>query len=541
MPQTDSAETHSGSTLTYDIAIIGSGLAGMSLALRLETDLKIGIFSKPATSSGASEWAQGGIAAVLDGSDSFERHANDTLKAGAGLCNDDVVQAVVRAGPLCVGWLAELGVPFTRDNSGLFHLGREGGHSARRIAHVLDATGKAVLDTLRRHIGKRPNITVHNRHVAIDLRTEGKVCTGFHALDTGNGRIIAVGAQETALASGGIGKVYLYTTNPDASTGDGIAMAWRAGCRIANMEFVQFHPTCLYHPEAKSFLISEAVRGEGGILLADGRRFMPDYHSQAELAPRDIVARAMDEEMKRSGADHLELDVSGMGLEFLQKHFPNILRRCGEYGIDISRRPIPVVPAAHYSCGGIVTDIRGSTDIDGLTAIGECACTGLHGANRLASNSLLECVALAMNAAERLKDSLPKGKPPPEPWDNSQVKPSPEEVMVSHNWDELRRLMWNYVGIARTDERLDRARRRLKTLRQEVGDYYGNYILRQDFLELRNLVDCAEIMVDSAMLRRESRGLHHNSNCPETSRVARDTVLSHAKPASLDKAVARND
>ena len=519
--------------LSCDVAIVGRGLAGLTLALKLDPRLEVRIFSKPTETSGASEWAQGGIAAAVDEGDSFEQHTADTVAAGAGLCNPKVVQLVVDAGPDCIDWLKGMGVPFTKGPSGELHLTREGGHSQRRIAHVVDATGKAVLDALKKRVAERGNITLHTTHVAIDLKCEAGECLGFYALDESTGDIVAVQAGETALATGGAGKVYLYTSNPDISTGDGIAMAWRAGCKIANMEFVQFHPTCLYHPQAKSFLVSEAVRGEGGTLYAAGKPFMERYHPKGELAPRDTVAQAIDAEMKRAGLDHVDLDISHKPAEFIEELFPNIRRRCQELGIDITKRPIPVVPAAHYFCGGILTDIDGQTGLGNLSALGECACTRLHGANRLASNSLLECIVFAERAAKRINGSGYAKACAIDPWDESRVKPSPEEVMVSHNWDELRRLMWNYVGIARTDERLARAKRRLATLREETDDYYSNYLLRRDFLELRNLVDCAEIIVRSALGRRESRGLHYNANCPDTDTEAVDTVLAKDNPETL--------
>jgi len=511
--------------MTYDVAVIGGGLAGLALALRLDSGLRVGVFSKSAQAGGASEWAQGGIAAALDGHDSIERHVADTIEVGAGLCDPAVVRAVAEAGPECIGWLAGMGVEFTRGETGLLHLAREGGHSVRRIAHVADATGKAVFDALLQAARGRENIRMHQGHVAIDLKVDGGECLGFHSLEEDTQDIVSVRAGETVVAAGGAGKVYLYTSNPDVCTGDGIAMAWRAGCRVSNMEFVQFHPTCLYHPDAKSLLVSEAVRGEGGRLTANGERFMGRYHPDMELAPRDTVARAIDEEMKRGGLDWVDLDISHRPAEFIREHFPNILRRCAQFGVDICSRPIPVVPAAHYFCGGILADVDGRTDVGRLSAIGECACTGLHGANRLASNSLLECAAFAFRVAERLNGS--GGAPAREfdAWDESRVKESPEEVMVSHDWDELRRLMWNYVGIARSDERLERARRRIEILREEAEDYYGNYLLRRDFLELRNLIDCAEVIVRSAMRRRESRGLHYNSSCPHLAAEARPTIL----------------
>lgn len=509
-----------------DVAIVGAGLAGLALALSLDPRLRVGVFAKAPGPAGSSEWAQGGIAGAVGREDTPERHAADTVRAGAGLCDPEVVDMVARAGPGCVRWLGEMGVPFTRGSGDRLDLAREGGHSARRIAHVADTTGKAILDTLRARIRERGNVSVHDGHVAIDLRADGGACRGFYALDEAADRIVAVTASATALATGGCGKVYLYTTNPDVCTGDGIAMAWRAGCRVGNMEFVQFHPTCLYHPDARSFLVSEAVRGEGGHLLVAGERFMGRYHPDGELAPRDVVAQAIDSEMKRSGADHVDLDISFMPEAFVEERFPNIRRQCARHGIDVCAGPIPVVPAAHYLCGGIVTGRDAETDLEGLYAVGECACTGLHGANRLASNSLLECIVFAQRAARRIGAGAPAPPAPIDDWDDSRVGEPPEEVMVSHDWDELRRLMWNYVGIVRTDERLRRARKRIAILREETDDYYANYLLRRDFLELRNLVDCADIIVASALGRRESRGLHHNASCPDTGPRPESTVLA---------------
>jgi L-aspartate oxidase len=531
----------------YDVLIIGSGLAGLSLALRTAKNKKICLVSKRSINDSASNWAQGGIAAVLNDSDSVEAHIHDTLIAGAGLCDAAVTKNVVEHGKETVEWLIEQGVSFTReaDNSG-YHLTREGGHSQRRIIHAADATGHAVQVTLAEKVRQHPNITLLENHIAVDLITTQKVkandatladsntCLGAYVLDNTTGKVITIAAQNTILATGGAGKVYLYTTNPDVSTGDGMAMAWRAGCRVANMEFIQFHPTCLFHPHAKSFLISEVVRGEGGILkLADGTRFMPEHDARAELAPRDVVARAIDFEMKRRGLDCVYLDITHRSLDFIQEHFPNIYRRCLELGIDISKTPIPVVPAVHFMCGGVMTDDVGRTDIHHLYAIGETACTGLHGANRLASNSLLECLVFGQAAAEDILSQADRPIPTLPYWDESRVTDADEEVLISHTWDELRRSMWNYVGIVRTDKRLSRALHRIHMLRDEVHEFYSNFKISNDLIELRNLLQVAELIVRSAMERKESRGLHYSKDHPDTDDDAIPTVLEPSNYYSL--------
>lgn len=531
----------------FDVLIIGSGLAGLSLALRTAADKKICLVSKRTINDSASNWAQGGIAAVLNDEDSIEAHIQDTLTAGAGLCDAAVTKKVVEHGKETVEWLIQQGVHFTReeDDSG-YHLTREGGHSHRRIIHAADATGHAVQVTLAEKVRQHPNITLMENHIAVDLITTKKVktkdtdsfssnaCLGAYVLDNTTGKVITIGAQNTVLASGGAGKVYLYTTNPDVSTGDGIAMAWRAGCRVANMEFIQFHPTCLYHPHAKSFLISEVVRGEGGILkLPDGSRFMPEHDPRAELAPRDVVARAIDFEMKKRGLDCVYVDISHKSLEFIQDHFPNIYRRCMELGIDISKTPIPVVPAVHFMCGGVMTDDVGRTDINHLYAIGETACTGLHGANRLASNSLLECLVFGQAAAEDILSQPAKPSPTLPYWDESRVTDADEEVLITHTWDELRRSMWNYVGIVRTDKRLSRALHRIHMLRDEVHEFYSNFKISNDLIELRNLLQVAELIVRSAMERKESRGLHYSKDHPQTDTEAIPTVLEPSNYFSL--------
>jgi L-aspartate oxidase len=524
----------------FDTLIIGSGLAGLTMALQIADTKRVCIVSKREVSDSASSWAQGGIAAVLnknetDEQDSIEEHIQDTLIAGAGLCDAEITRLVATNAREAVEWLVDQGVEFTReaDNSG-FHLTREGGHSQRRIVHVADATGNAVQKTLAQKIREHANITILENHIAVDLLTSQKVsksatenrCLGAYVLDNHTGKVMTIAAQQTVMATGGAGKVYLYTTNPDVSTGDGIAMAWRAGCRVANMEFIQFHPTCLFHPHAKSFLISEAVRGEGGLLrLPDGTRFMPEHDSREELAPRDVVARAIDFEMKKRGLDCVYLDITHKPLAFVKEHFPNIYARCLELGIDISKQAIPVVPAAHYSCGGIMVDAQGRTDIANLYAIGETACTGLHGANRLASNSLLECLVFGRAAAHDILNAPTQAISQLPQWDESRVTDADEEVLITHTWDELRRFMWNYVGIVRTDKRLSRALHRIDMLRDEVQEFYSNFKISNDLIELRNLLQVAELIVESAISRKESRGLHYSKDHPNLEAEPIPTVL----------------
>ncbi|MHA7681705.1 L-aspartate oxidase [Cupriavidus sp. PET2-C1] len=522
--------------MNFDVAIVGSGLAGLTVALQLADTHRVVIICKRAMTQGASDWAQGGIAAVLDSGDSHDEHTQDTLVAGAGLCDDSATRYIVEHGREAIQWLIDRGVPFTRDDQAElgYHLTREGGHSRRRIIHAADATGHAVVSTLSEQARQHPNITIIEDHFAVDLITSSKLglpgnrCYGLYVLEDASGEVRTITATHTVLATGGAGKVYLYTTNPDTATGDGIAMAWRAGCRVSNMEFIQFHPTCLYHPYAKSFLISEAVRGEGGLLkLPDGTRFMPEHDERAELAPRDVVARAIDFEMKKRGLDYVHLDISHQPESFLREHFPTIHARCLELGIDIAREPIPVVPAAHYTCGGVVTDTAGRTDLANLYAVGETGCTGLHGANRLASNSLLECMVIGRAAALDIAGQDKAGQPDialPQ-WDESRVADADEEVVVSHNWDELRRMMWNYVGIVRTSKRLERAQHRITLLREEIAEYYANFRVTRDLLELRNLVEVASLIVDSAYSRHESRGLHFSRDYPETLPKALPTVM----------------
>jgi L-aspartate oxidase len=520
----------------FDVLIIGSGAAGLTAALNLAQRFKVAVLAK---GEGATGWAQGGIAAVLEPGDTFEAHVEDTMIAGAGLNNRATVEFVVEGAPAAIARLAALGVPFNPDGDGEgWHLTREGGHSHRRIVHVDDATGWAVQQALERAAAANPNITVIPDRVAIDLVTsrhgllysgDGHVW-GVYALDRRSGKVGTFTARATILATGGAGRVYLFSTAPRGATGDGIAMAWRAGCRVSNMEFMQFHPTCLYNPQVKNFLITEAVRGEGGRLSIPetGHRFMPDFDERAELAPRDVVARAIDHEIKRLGLDYVHLDISHMPPDFVKAHFPNIHTRLLELGIDITTDPIPVVPAQHYTCGGVVIDLDGRTDLPGLYAVGEVSQSGLHGANRLASNSLLECFVFGDAAATHIAaawDDLP-APPPIRAWDESRVTDSDEEVVITQNWTEIRRFMWNYVGIVRTTKRLERAQHRIKLLTEEVEDYYGHFRVTTDLVELRNLLQSADLIVRSALHRKESRGLHYTLDYPKTLAKAVDTVLA---------------
>lgn len=511
---------------TCDVLIIGSGAAGLSLALRLSDKLNVKILSKREVTEGNTFYAQGGISAVLDSSDSTESHVQDTLNAGAGICDISTVKKVVEHGPENIQWLLDQGVQFTRgenSDSG-YHLTREGGHTHRRVVHAADATGKVIETSLVSQVKARKNTSFIENSLAIDLILSDKNkslrhCIGAYVLNHKTKKVSAIRAKSVVLATGGASKVYLYTSNPDVATGDGIAMAWRAGCRVANMEFNQFHPTCLYHPQAKSFLVTEAVRGEGGkLLLPDGNRFMDKFDKRGELAPRDIVARAIDHEMKRLGCDCLYLDISHKPREFIECHFPTVNQKCLELGIDMSQHPIPIVPAAHYTCGGVLTNHSGQTDIKHLYAIGETAYTGLHGANRMASNSLLECLVfgqLAAQSIEKIEASNKTDMDLPD-WDESRVTDSDEDIVIAHNWHELRRFMWDYVGIVRSNKRLQRAQRRINLLRHEVSEYYSNYRVNNDLLELRNLLEVADLIVQSAKRRKESRGLHYNLDFPET-------------------------
>ncbi len=515
--------------MTFDVLVIGAGAAGLTAALNLAPHARVGVLAKGESSTA---WAQGGIAAVLEPGDTFEAHIADTLAAGAGLCDPRAVEFVVERAPAAIERLAQLGVPFTpgKTVSERFHLTREGGHSARRIVHVDDMTGWAVARALEGAAAANPSITLLPDRFAIDLigpRQDGRAW-GVYALNARTGRVEALVARAVILATGGASRVYQYSTNPDGSTGDGIAMAWRAGARVANMEFNQFHPTCLYHPKVKNFLLTEALRGEGAYLrLPTGERFMPDVHPMAELAPRDIVARAIDAQMKAHGHPYVLLDISHREPHWVRTHFPNIYKRLLELGHDLTREGVPVVPAAHYSCGGVMIDLAGRTDVEGLYAVGEVSCSGLHGANRMASNSLLECLVFGQSAAEDIVARLPDLPPPaePAPWDESRVTDSDEEVVVSHNWAELRRFMWDYVGIVRTDKRLDRAAHRITLLTREINQYYAEFRVTPNLIELRNLVQVADLIVRSAKARRESRGLHYTLDCPDTLPTARDTIL----------------
>jgi L-aspartate oxidase len=521
----------------YDVIIIGSGAAGLSAALNLAPELKVAILAKGHISAGSTAWAQGGIAAVLEPGDSFENHIEDTIVAGAGLNDRKAVEFVVENAPAAIERLAELGVPFNAGEEERWHLTREGGHSHRRIVHVADATGWAVQQALEQAAAKHPNITMVPDMVAIDLVTNrhaeggdgGERVSGVYAADKSDGGVALFTARATILATGGASRAWLYSTNPRGSTGDGIAMAWRAGCRVSNMEFNQFHPTCLYHHDVKNFLITEAMRGEGGQLKipGSGHRFMPDFDARAELAPRDIVARAIDHELKRLGIDFVHLDIGHRDPEFVRSHFPNIAAKLSELGLDITREPIPVVPAAHYTCGGVVVDLDGRTDVEGLYAAGEVTQSGLHGANRLASNSVLECLVFGLAAAQHINRNWADMPPPPpiRPWDESRVTHSDEEVVVHHNWREIRRFMWDYVGIVRTTKRLERALNRVNLLRQETEEYYGNFRVTPDLIELRNLVEVSGLIVRSALARKESRGLHYTQDYPEMLPDAVDTVL----------------
>lgn len=524
----------------FDVIVIGSGAAGLTAALNLADHYRVGVLAKAGISDGSTAWAQGGIAAVLEQGDTFESHVEDTIVAGAGLNNRETVEFVVEHAPLAIEKLAALGVPFNPAEQGQddrWHLTREGGHSHRRIVHVNDATGHAVQVALEKAAAAHPNITLFPDRAAIDLITsrhgerysgDGHVW-GVYALDRKTGAIESFTGRATVLASGGASRAYLFSTSPRGATGDGIAMAWRAGCRVSNMEFMQFHPTCLYNLEVKNFLITEAMRGEGGQLKlpTNGRRFMPRFDRRAELAPRDIVARAIDHEIKRLGLDYVHLDISHKPAEFITGHFPTIYAKLLGLGIDITRDPIPIVPAAHYTCGGVLVDLDGRTDLPGLYAAGEVTQSGLHGANRLASNSLLECFVFGDAAAEHIKAHFDDMPAPPaiRPWDESRVTDSDEEVIVQHNWREIRRFMWDYVGIVRTTKRLERAQHRVALLRQEVAEYYGNFRVTPDLIELRNLVDVADLIVRSALHRKESRGLHYTLDYPDMLDEAKDTIL----------------
>ena len=520
------------------VVIVGSGLAGLTVALEVAEFRKTILLSKKELHTSATAWAQGGIVNVANDKKSIEAHVNDTIKAGDGLVVESVARYFAESGEQAINWLLDKGVIFSKDEKKTekLHLIREGGHSIPRIAHSADATGQAILKALLDKAINHPNIEIRIDWIGIDLIDDRNVSVkessckkihGIYALDIKNKRIEGIKASAVVLATGGVGKVYRYTSNPDTATGDGIAMAWRAGCRVANMEFIQFHPTCLYHPEDRTFLLSESLRGAGAILeIPSGERFMKNYDSRLELASRDIVARSIDCEMKIRGLDNIYLNATVIEKNILEKHFPNISKRCLNLGIDISKQRIPAVPAAHYSCGGVVTDLNGATDLSGLYSIGETAYTGLHGANRLASNSLLECVVTGINAASHILSQKNEKKVEIRDWDDQGTENSDESVVISHNWDELRLMMWNYVGIVRTDRRLERALRRVELLNDEIYDYYHNYKINLDLLELRNLITCSELIIKSALSRRESRGLHYSADNPEKFSVAVPTILT---------------
>lgn len=526
----------------FDYLVIGSGVAGLFFALKVAPHGRVAVVTKKDRSESNTKYAQGGIAAVTSREDSFDLHVRDTLNAGAGLCKENVVRAIVEEGPACIAELMELGMQFSErnapgeDGGRELDLGKEGGHSKRRILHVQDVTGREIERALINATAQQPNIQFFENHLAIDLITSHKLgqsgpnrCVGAYVFDKNSNQVETFVAPIVVLATGGCGKVYLYTTNPDIATGDGVAMAYRAGASIANMEFIQFHPTCLYHPKAKSFLISEAVRGEGAVLKTiEGAEFMEKYDPRRELAPRDIVARAIDDVMKRTGADYVLLDITHKPANFIIERFPNIYKTCLQFGIDITKEPIPVVPAAHYQCGGVVSTVDGETEIAGLYAIGEVACTGMHGANRLASNSLLEALVCANRAAKRAVANRPQpvGFEVPT-WQAGNAQNPDEMVVVSHNWDEIRRAMWDYVGIVRTNKRLQRARKRIANLQEEIQAYYWDFIVTNDLLELRNIATVAEIIITSALQRPESRGLHYNLDYPnpDPAWAQRDTIV----------------
>jgi len=524
------------------VLIVGSGAAGMSLALQLPSALRVAVLSKSQLGAGSTFWAQGGMAAVLHDRDSVQAHVDDTLKAGAGLCHRPAVEFTVERSRQIVDWLVSQGMHFDLredqqdDEFREFHLTMEGGHSHRRVIHAADQTGRALSEVLASRVAESDNIELLTDRCLVDVVKSGPGICGAYLLNDDGTAVETVKASAVVLATGGASKAYRYTTNPDGASGDGIAVAWRAGCRIANMEFNQFHPTCLFHPESRSFLVTEALRGEGATLhLQDGDRFMERFDERLELAPRDIVARAIDHEMKRLGTESVYLNISHRPKEFVKRHFPQAYQRCKALGIDITTSPIPVVPAAHYTCGGVVVDQYGATDVPGLYVVGESACTGLHGANRMASNSLLECFVYAQSAAKHIASGIQESSAAPAPWDDSRVRDSDEAVIIQHNWQELRRLMWDYVGIERTTRRLEHAADRITLLEREVAEYYGRFQITKPLLEMRNLARVAHLMVQCAAGRRESRGLHFNSDFPHKSTEARDSILA---PPNLDTTIA---
>ena len=513
-----------------DILIIGSGAAGMTAAIELSNRFKITLITKNSLIDSSTWYAQGGIAAVIDSNDTIEEHLRDTLIAGDGLCNEEAVLTCVSHGKEAIKWLSALGTNFTTDKSNDLHLTQEGGHSKRRVVHAEDATGKEVSSSLAEIVRNNKNIKVLENHICVDLITNKNRCIGAYVLDIETNKVKAFSAGASILATGGASKVYLYTSNPDGSSGDGIGLAWRAGCVVENLEFNQFHPTCLYHPEAKSFLISEALRGEGAILINDKKeRFMEKYDSRLELAPRDVVARSIDKEMKISGAENVFLDISHRDAKEIKNEFPNIYEQCKKFGFDLTQEPIPVVPAAHYTCGGVKVDLNSQTNIKGLYAIGEVSSTGLHGANRMASNSLLECVVFAKKAAEHIYTSFHEHNASIKEWDISKVTQTQEGVIIKHNWDEIRRLMWDYVGIVRSNNLLKRADIAMKAINEEVNYFYGKYLISSDLIELRNLALVANLTIKSALKRKESRGLHYSLDYPNVKKTARSTTLDPSK------------
>ncbi len=515
---------------SFDFLVLGSGIAGLSFALKVAKSGSVAVITKKNKAESNTNYAQGGIASVTSEEDSFDLHVQDTLKAGAGLCHEPTVRTIIQEGPDRIQELIELGMQFSertppdKPDTTEYDLGKEGGHTKRRILHAKDVTGKQIEKALLEAISEQPNISVFEDHYAIDIITSTKLgldeenrVHGVYVYEQIRNKVLSFSGKVILIATGGCGKVYLYTTNPDIASGDGVAMAWRAGCKIANMEFMQFHPTCLYQPQAKSFLITEAVRGEGGILkLPDGTEFMENYHPLKSLAPRDVVARAIDNEMKKSGSSYVYLDITHKPAKFVMNRFPNIYQTCLKYGLDITKECIPVVPAAHYQCGGIMTTVNGETNIKGLYAVGEVTCTGLHGANRLASNSLLEALVCAHRASDTILQQVLPQKPAAIPeWETGRAVHPDEHVVITHNWDEIRRTMWDYVGIVRTNKRLKRARKRILNLLEEIDEYYWDFEINSDLVELRNLSTVAHLIIESAMQRDESRGLHYNVDHPE--------------------------